>query len=74
MYRNSVAQENEQPLRELLRYHFEQTVICNMKGRGPDYDFDTDIPPGSGVMSILAEAEGGKAVFEMMTAEILAEC
>lgn len=46
-----------------------------MKGRGPDYDFDADISPGSDIMGILAETEleGGKTQFELMLAERLGD-
>jgi len=37
------------PVDELLRWHFRQAVLANMKGQGEAY-FETDFPPGSDVM------------------------
>jgi hypothetical protein len=34
-----------QPHRALLKHHFRQAVLCNMKARGPEYDWDEDITP-----------------------------
>ncbi|KAG0129278.1 hypothetical protein HOY82DRAFT_564560 [Tuber indicum] len=38
-----------QPLDELLRWHFQQAVLINMKGDGEPC-FETDFPPGSDIM------------------------
>lgn len=37
------------PLDALLRWHFRQAVLTNMKGAGEPH-FDTDFPPGSDIM------------------------
>lgn len=69
MYINPLARADEQPLRELLRYHWQQAVLCNMKGRGAEYDYDLDTE--GDVMGELGGMEGGKTVFEKMVAERL---
>lgn len=50
MYLNPLAPANEQPLRELLLHHWQQAVLCNMKGRGPEFDIDLDTDEGGDVM------------------------
>ncbi|KAL0634965.1 hypothetical protein Q9L58_006083 [Maublancomyces gigas] len=69
IYSNPLAPADEQPLRELLRYHWQQAVLCNMKGRGAEYDYDLDTE--GDVMGELGGMEGGKTVFEMMVVERL---
>lgn len=69
MYINPLTPEDEKPLRELLRDHWQQTVLCNMKGCGAEYDYDLDTE--GDVMGELGGMEGGKTVFEMMVAERL---
>lgn len=69
MYINPLAPADEQPLDELLRYHWQQAVLCNMKGRGPEYDIDLEMDRD--VMGRLGEMDGGKTMFEMMVAERL---
>jgi hypothetical protein len=38
-----------QPVDQLLRWHFKQTVFANMRGAGEPV-FECDIPPGSDIM------------------------
>jgi hypothetical protein len=60
-----------QPLRDLLRYHFLQAVLCNMKGRGPEYDWDEDFTPGIDPIAEISQSEEGKLRFELVMAERL---
>ncbi|MCJ1343059.1 hypothetical protein MMC31_001250, partial [Peltigera leucophlebia] len=46
-----------QPLRGLLKYHFRNSVLCNMKGRGPGYDWDDSITPGRDDVAEISNAE-----------------
>ena len=55
----------DNPLRtvdELLRWHFRQAVLANMKGQGEAY-FETDFPPGSDMMGEIMS--GPKAAARM---------
>ncbi|KAH0563095.1 hypothetical protein GP486_002337 [Trichoglossum hirsutum] len=60
-----------QPLRSLLKYHFRMAVLCNMKGRGPEYSWDEDIPPGMDPVAEISNSEEGKLRFELIMAERL---
>jgi len=60
-----------QPLRSLLKYHFRMAVLCNMKARGPEYDWDEDIPPGMDPVAEISNSEEGKLRFELVMAERL---
>lgn len=71
MYLNPLAAANEQPLRELLLYHRQQAVLCNMKGRGPEFDIDLEKGDGGDVMGLLSKMDVEKAMWEMMMAERL---
>lgn len=71
MFRNDFFPAENQPLRTLLKYHFRSAVLCNMKGRGPLYDWDEDIPPGSDEVTEIIRSEGGKTRFELEMASRL---
>src|SRR2546423_11406604 len=60
-----------QPLRRLLKNHFRMAVLCNMKGRGPEYDWDEDITPGIDPISEISDSEKGKLRLELAMAEKL---
>ena len=60
-----------QPLRSLLKYHFRMAVLCNMKARGPEYDWDEDIPPGMDPVAEISNSKEGKLRFELIMAERL---
>lgn len=49
---------------ELLRWHFRQSVLANMRGVGEPL-FESDFPPGSDMMGTLREELYGKERFEM---------
>lgn len=49
---------------ELLRWHFRQSVLANMRGAGEPI-FESDFPPGSDMMATLREELYGKERFEM---------
>lgn len=54
MFRTDYFPAENQPL---LKYHFRSAVLCNMKGRGPLYDWDEDISPvklSEGVTGLIA--------------------
>ncbi|KAI9780784.1 MAG: hypothetical protein M1839_006572 [Geoglossum umbratile] len=59
------------PLRSLLKYHFRMAVLCNMKARGPEYDWDEDIPPGMDPVAEISNSKEGKLRFELVMAERL---
>ncbi|KAH0556344.1 hypothetical protein GP486_005732 [Trichoglossum hirsutum] len=63
--------QHYQPLRSLLKYHFRMAVLCNMKARGPEYDWDEDIPPGMDPVAEISNSEQGKLRFELVMAERL---
>lgn len=46
-------------------------VLCNIKGRGPEYDWDEDITPGMDPISEISQSEKGKLRFELIMAEKL---
>jgi len=39
----------QRPVDQLLRWHFRQAILVNMKGAGEPY-FEHDFPPGSGMI------------------------
>ncbi|PLB34562.1 HNH endonuclease signature motif containing protein [Aspergillus candidus] len=49
---------------EVLRWHFRQAVLGNMRGAGEPV-FETDFPPGSDLMETLRKEPYGKERFEM---------
>ncbi|KMP00018.1 hypothetical protein DIZ76_012302 [Coccidioides immitis] len=49
---------------ELLRWHFRQSVLANMRGAGEPV-FESDFPPGTDKMATLREELYGKEKFEM---------
>ena len=51
---------------DLLRWHFQQAVLANMRGAGEPC-FETDFPPGS---DILREIREGPKAAERMEFEI----
>jgi len=60
-----------QPLRALLKHHFRQAVLCNMKARGPEYDWDEDFTPGTDPIAEISQSKQGKLRFELVMAERL---
>ncbi|KAG0640712.1 hypothetical protein HOY80DRAFT_1015312 [Tuber brumale] len=54
------------PVDELLRWHFRQAVLVNMKGEG-EPSFETDFPPGS---DIIGEIMSGPKCGERMEFEL----
>ena len=54
------------PVDELLRWHFRQAVLVNMKGMGEPC-FENDFPPGSDIMGeIMSGLKGGERMeFEL---------
>jgi len=56
----------ERPPEELLRWHFRQAVLTNMRGAG-EPSFEIDFPPGS---DMLGEIRGGPKAAERMEFEI----
>ncbi|KAI9785912.1 MAG: hypothetical protein M1839_008178 [Geoglossum umbratile] len=63
--------ERYQPLWGLLKYHFRMAVLCNMKARGPEYDWDEDITPGMDPVAEISNSKEGKLRFELIMAERL---
>ncbi|KLJ13334.1 hypothetical protein EMPG_11708 [Blastomyces silverae] len=49
---------------ELLRWHFRQAVLANMRGVGEPI-FESDFPPGSDMMATLRDELYGKERFEL---------
>ena len=49
---------------EILRWHFRQSVLANMRGSGEPI-FETDFPPGTDQIKTLASEPYGKERFEM---------
>ncbi|CAG7993859.1 unnamed protein product [Penicillium nalgiovense] len=49
---------------DLLRWHFRQSVLANMRGAGEPV-FETDFPPGTDKMTTLRNEQYGKERFEM---------
>ena len=60
-----------QPHRALLKHHFRQAALCNMKARGPEYDWDEDITPGTDPIAEISQSQEGKLRFELVMAERL---
>jgi len=56
----------DRPSPELLRWHFRQAILTNMKGAG-EPDFETDFPPGSDIM---ADIRSGPRAAERMEFEL----
>lgn len=52
----------QRPAEQLLRWHFRQAVLVNMKGAG-EPTFELDFPPGSDMMGRILK--GPKAVERM---------
>lgn len=48
----------------VLRWHFRQSVLANMRGAGEPV-FETDFPPGTDKMATLCNEPYGKERFEM---------
>jgi hypothetical protein len=65
------ASQQHQPLRALLKHHFCQAVLCNMKARGPEYDWDEDFTPGIDPIAEISQSQEGKLRFELIMAERL---
>lgn len=49
---------------ELLRWHFRQSVLANMRGAGEPI-FESDFPSGSDMMATLRDEPYGRERFEM---------
>jgi hypothetical protein len=49
---------------EVLRWHFRQCVLANMRGAGEPV-FETDFPPGTDMMATLRTEPYGKERFEI---------
>ncbi|EZF35531.1 hypothetical protein H109_01523 [Trichophyton interdigitale MR816] len=49
---------------ELLRWHFRQAVLANMKGSG-DPTFEHDFPPGTDIMADIREGPSSQKRFEI---------
>ena len=49
---------------ELLRWHFRQSVLANMRGSGEPL-FESDFPPGSDKLATLRNEPYGKERLEM---------
>lgn len=56
------------PLDAFLRWHFEQAVLCNVRGAGEPV-FDFDFPPGSDMMGEILKAPKAaeRMEFELFT-------
>jgi hypothetical protein len=68
---NQGYEQKYQPHPALLRDHFHQAVLCNMKARGPEYDWDEDLPPGCDPIAMISESVEGKLRFELVMADRL---
>jgi hypothetical protein len=55
---------------EILRWHFRQTVLANMRGAGEPI-FEHDFPPGTAMLAGLRAEPYGKERFEMEMASRL---
>lgn len=58
----------DRPVDSLLRWHFRQAVLANMRGAGEPV-FETDFPPGS---DIAGEIRRGPKAVERMEFELFA--
>ncbi|KAK0715713.1 hypothetical protein B0H67DRAFT_601200 [Lasiosphaeris hirsuta] len=63
---NRLLQDPRRPLDTLLRWHFRQAVLTNMKGAG-EPNFEHDFPPGSDMMG---EIQSGPKAAERMEFEL----
>ncbi|KAK0655523.1 HNH endonuclease-domain-containing protein [Cercophora newfieldiana] len=63
---NRLLQDPQRPLATLLRWHFRQAVLTNMKGAG-EPNFEHDFPPGSDMMG---EIQSGPKAAERMEFEL----
>ena len=52
---------------QLLRWHFRQSVLANMRGEGEPI-FEHDFPPGTDMMGEIREGPYAKERFEMEVA------
>ena len=48
---------------EVLRWHFRQSILANMRGAGEPI-FETDFPPGTDMMATRRDEAHGKELFE----------
>lgn len=71
MFCNGGCAENMQPFRALLKYHFRQAVLCNMKGRGLGYDWDDVITPGIDPVAEISRSAYGQLRLKLIMAERL---
>ena len=55
--------DERRPAPELLRWHFRQAVLANMRGAVGEPIFEHDFPPGSDIMKDIRE--GPKAAERM---------
>ncbi|EEP82136.1 predicted protein [Uncinocarpus reesii 1704] len=55
---------------EILRWHFRQAVLANMKGAGDPF-FEFDFPPGTDMIADIREGPSSKQRFEMELASRL---
>jgi hypothetical protein len=58
----------QRPIDELLRWHFRQAVLSNMKGAGEPI-FEHDFPPGSDMMGQILRGPraAGRMEFELFS-------
>jgi hypothetical protein len=63
--------QQHQPLQALLKHHFRQAVLYNMKAHGPEYNWDEDFTPGFDPIAEISRSEEGKLRFELIMAERL---
>ena len=58
----------QRPVDQLLRWHFRQAVLANMRGQGEPC-FDSDFPPGSDIIGdILSGPKAGERMeFELFS-------
>ena len=57
---------------EVLRWHFRQSVLANMRGGGEPI-FETDFPPGTDMMATMRAEPYSKERFEMEIASRLSK-
>jgi len=60
-------EDPQRPVDEVLRWHFRQAVLANMRGQGEPV-FETDLPPGS---DVIGEILSGPKPDERMEFEFL---
>jgi len=58
----------QRPIDDLLRWHFRQAVLTNMKGAGEPM-FEYDFPPGSDMMAYILRGPraAGRMEFELFS-------